>query len=200
MTRRDQIRRDIPLNELAPHDPPAPTPAAADISWIRRDAAERAADLLANAAPPLASLVDAIRLLADRNDPELAQAVIEYTGLRSAELARLRTAFTYGGPTGVEVMLQLAGQEPEITADGDTMNSAATTIDEIRSRASAPVRTNHNGIIDDAEKLQICLGPDGRWYPFTGTADGGWAAVRRPTANPAAAYEAAKNAKRQRHG
>jgi hypothetical protein len=182
-----------PLDGQSVPDPPPPAPPTTHLAWIARDAANRAAALLAGTAPITDPVIDTIRLLNDSNDATHAQAAAESTGLRPAELARLRTAFTFGGPSGVHVMLET------IDADSETMTAATRAIDRVRTATRAPLRTEHNWITDDAANLQVRLGSDERWYPFTATTDGNWAPAQHPTTDPAAAYTAAATAKRNRH-
>ena len=181
-----------PQDEQSFPDPPPPAPPTSQLAWIARDAANRAADLLTGAAPITDPLIDAVRLLNDSNDATHAQTAAESAGLRPAELTRLRTGFTFGGPSGVHVMLET------IDSDSETMTAAARVIDRVRTGTRAPLRTERNWITDDAANIQVRLGSDERWYPFTATTDGNWAPAQNPTTDPAAAYTAAATAKRNR--
>jgi hypothetical protein len=170
---------------------PAPLPDPDTLELIIGDASRRAAAICAGEPDPQDDdpLVDVIRLLAQAPTQERHQAISRHTGLAEADVRRLLLAFRHGGPAGVHAALgatPLAGERAAEAARRVTRQAMAGELD-----AAA-------GIITDAVSgIQVRHGPDGRWYPFTRSAQRWWPA---PGASPQpdAALAAATRARRAR--
>ena len=173
----------------SPSTIPLPSPEA--LNAIARDAAQRAADVLDGL--PLISdpTTDLVRLLHGSTDTAAATEAAERAGLRPAELGRLRAAYTHGRAAAVHTMLHPADTDPQ------TLSTAAMAVEPHRRQGSTPLRTAQNSVTDDDNGLQIRLGPDDRWHPFT-TGSDGWAPASGCSPEPASAYRAAQNAKQNR--
>jgi hypothetical protein len=105
-------------------------------------------------------------------------------------MGRLRMAYRYGGAAGVRACAYPVDPDP------DLLDEAA---DEINGQRPAPaaLEIDRNRITDHAAGVQIRLGPDQRWYPFTGERDI-WTPARHPDPSPANAFNAALEARRAR--
>ncbi|MGW6454420.1 hypothetical protein ACWF94_00590 [Streptomyces sp. NPDC055078] len=172
--------------------PPAPVTVAgaADIADLARDAAQRARALLDGQPFDNDPIVDLVRLLHGRSTAD-AEAAAGRAGMRLAELRRLRAAFTFGGTTAVRVALHPS------SPDEAALDEAVRAIESKRATATGPLEVTDNRITDPTTGVQIRLGPDDLWYPFTANGDD-WAPAPRPASSPADAYTAARTAVRNR--
>lgn len=170
---------------------PAPLPDPGTLELIVGDAARRAAAIGCGEPDPRDDdpLVDAIRLLAQAPTPERHQAISRNTGLAEAEVRRLLLAFRHGGTAGVHAAVgatPLAEERAAEAARRVTRHAVAAEFDAVA------------GLVTDmVGGIQICHGPDGRWYPFTRSGQRWWPA---PGASPQAdaAFAAALRARRAR--
>ncbi|MFJ5034506.1 hypothetical protein ACIQB5_42130 [Streptomyces sp. NPDC088560] len=174
-------------------DPPPSTPTIDDLPLTARDAAQRATAVLAGEPPITDPLIDLIRLLDRDTNTTRASEAAERAGISSTDLRRLRAAHTFGGPPGAHATLY------RTTPDASSIQPALEAINRTRSHTARPLQVDGNRITDDQAQLQIRLGPDDRWYPYTAHHEQ-WVPVPGPSTEAAAAYTAAVNAKRNRHG
>ncbi|MBT2506921.1 hypothetical protein J7I98_13665 [Streptomyces sp. ISL-98] len=186
----------LPLAQpLWEHDlPPTPTsaPYLDRILETARDAADRAQALLGGKPLDADPLIDLVRLLHGRPTTE-AETAATRAGLRPAQLRRLRTAFTIGGATAVNVALYLNTPQPSL------IDHTVQAIQRVRPATAAPLKILRNRITDAEAGVQIRLGPDSLCYPFTVLQDD-WVLARRATPSPTEAYTAARQALRSRRG
>lgn len=180
------------LDELRP-EPPSPGPTAQALRLLAHDAAARASALLASRPLPATDdpLQDAARLLADPSHRPFLEHAAAQLGLSTLHLRDLALAYEYGGPANVEVTLW------PLAADTEALAHAETSIQPHRPAPLATLASQDNRLTDEAARVQLRLGADGRWYPFTD-----WHSTWRPapghSADPSTAYQAARRALRDR--
>ncbi|MCY0933403.1 SWIM zinc finger family protein [Streptomyces sp. H34-S4] len=172
--------------------PVAPPPesglTAADLERLMADAAARAARLLAGDTTSLHLTVrqDAARIAASTPGPQWSRDLIRGTGSQPAEFARLTRAWQHGGPVGVTV-----AEQPSTPAPA-TMAAARTALAEALTEmtdAPVPLKAWRNRLTLAEAGIQLRLGPDARWYPYT--QDGGeWWPAGPADADPVAALAA----------
>ncbi|MEV5511261.1 hypothetical protein [Streptomyces orinoci] len=170
-------------------EPPAPAPSLTVLSALADDAARRARALLRGEHRPPAgdSFTDAVRLLATSPGAPWAAEAAERLGLAPGQLRRLGTALEYGGLDGLQVTLH------RLPADPDTLAQAEAAIQPLRPAPLSTLERDHNRVTDPGARVQLRLGPDGRWYPFTDWL-GTWRPAPGPSPDPAMAYKAARQA------
>jgi hypothetical protein len=175
---------DYPLPE-----PPAPAPALHALRALAADAATRAAALLAGTTPTDPDpVVDLVRLDSDRDSWEFTDAALERAGLTAAQLRRLRIARRHGGDSFVHATLYTT--QPDLTV----IEAALTAIRPQRSAPRTALHADDNHITDHDAGIQIRLGPDTRWHPYTQDGET-WAPAAGSNPDPAAAYRAALTAR-----
>ena len=182
-----------PLPAALRSEPPAPGPTAQALRLMARDAAARACELLAGRPLPPGDdpVQDAARLLADpAHRPHLEHAA-EQLGLSTLQMRDLALAHEYGGAAGVEVALW------PLAADAEVLAHAEAAIQPHRPARLASLVSQDNQLTDEAARIQLRLGSDGLWYPFTDW-HGTWRPAPGPSDNPATAYKAARRALRDR--
>jgi hypothetical protein len=103
----------------------------------------------------------------------------------------LALAHEYGGAAGVEVALW------PLAADAEVLAHAEAAIQPHRPARLASLVSQDNQLTDAAARIQLRLGSDGLWYPFTDW-HGTWRPARGPSGDPAAAYKAARRTLRDR--
>lgn len=182
-----------PLVDRLRSDPPAPGPAAHTLRLLIRDAAARASALLSGRPLPAGDdpVQDAARLLADPDHRPYLEHAAEQLGLSTLQMRDLALAHEYGGPAGVEAALW------PLTADPEVLAHAEAAIQPHRPAPLAPLTSQDNHLTDAAAHIQLRLGADERWYPFTDW-HGTWRPAPGPSAHPATAYRSARRALRSR--
>lgn len=175
---------------LPPLPLPAPTPA--HLATLATRAAQRALALLAGTTDPQDARLELLQLLQQHPDSSDHRDIAQRAGISTAALNRLRTAYQIGGAEGVT-----NAQHHHQPAPG-SLETAADTI-----RATTNLRTHEpvlrdNTITYPSAAVQIRLGRDNRWYPYTRTSTD-WVAAPAPTADPAAAYSRGVAAAERRH-
>ena len=194
------MNADLSRHDAWQHDPPPATvPGVEVLRLLVADAADRAAVILAGNYPAveaddlladgsLVSLVDAVRILATAlGASHIAQAA-RLTGRPEEELRRLVLAYRHGGPGGVSATVEPSAGRPE------QMEDAEREVRKRRAFAVADLDVAPGVIADAGAGVQIRLGPDERWYPFTSGQDRWWPAPGA-TDSPGAAYQAALRAR-----
>ncbi|MGW1617339.1 hypothetical protein ACWCQZ_50245 [Streptomyces sp. NPDC002285] len=182
-----------PLLDGLRSDPPAPGPTLQALRLLTRDAAARARELLASR-PVLVGddpVQDAARLLADAAHRPYLEHAAEQLGLSTLQMRDLALAHEYGGAAGVEAALW------PLAADAEVLAHAEAAIQPHRPARLASLVSQDNQLTDAAARIQLRLGSDGLWYPFTDW-HGTWRPVPDPSRNPATAYKAARRALRDR--
>jgi uncharacterized Zn finger protein len=182
-----------PLLDALRSDPPAQGPTAQALRLLTRDAAARASALLAGRPLPAGDdpAQDAARLLADPAHRRYLEHAAEQLGLSTLQMRDLALAHEYGGASGVEVALW------PLTADAEVLAHAEAAIQSHRPARLASLVSQDNQLTDEAARIQLRLGSDGRWYPFTDW-HGTWRPAPGPSGDPAAAYKAARRTLRDR--
>jgi hypothetical protein len=167
--------------------PPGTVPRVDQLRLLAADAAGRAAMMLAGNYPAVEvddPLVDAVRILATAEGASHAAQAARLTGRPEDELRRLVLAYRHGGPGGVSATVQASAGGPE------QMEDAERDVRKRRAFAIGDLAVGPGVIADAGAGVQIRLGPDDRWYPFTSGQDRWWPAPGA-TESPGAAYEAA---------
>ncbi|MGY1499225.1 hypothetical protein ACW4TU_22020 [Streptomyces sp. QTS52] len=143
------------------------------------DAAARSARLLAGDITDLhlTQHQDAVRIAASSHGPEWFHHLIVNTGAKPGAFARLTRAWRHGGPTGLTV-----AEHPH-TPDPVTMKAARTAL----TGAPVPLRTWRNRLTLTDHGIQLRLGPDARWYPYSQDDEGEWWPGAPADTDPAAA-------------
>ncbi|HEX9526719.1 MAG TPA: hypothetical protein VF951_04415 [Streptosporangiaceae bacterium] len=174
------------------HDvPPGPVPHLAQLRLLVADAADRAAKMLAGAYLAVEvddPLVDAVRILATAEGASHIAQAARLTGRPEEELRRLVLAYRHGGACGVSATVEASAGGPDQMAD------AVREVQKRRALAIGDLVAGPGIIIDPGAGVQIRLGPDDRWYPFTSGQDRWWPAPGA-TESPGAAYQAALRAR-----
>ncbi|NEC87846.1 SWIM zinc finger family protein [Streptomyces sp. SID12501] len=174
----------------APHLPEPPEPSAhtitlpvtppfgsglatTDLERLMTDAAARAARLLAGDTTDLhlTPHQDAVRIAASSHGPEWFHRLTVNTGTKPDAFARLTRAWRHGGPTGLTV-----AEHPH-TPDPVTMKAARTGLTGALTEmttAPVPLRTWRNRLTLTDHGIQLRLGPDSHWYPYSQDDDGEW--------------------------
>ncbi|MET9083631.1 hypothetical protein ABZX77_17345 [Streptomyces sp. NPDC004237] len=192
---RARTTRTVPAQPLdgLRSDPPAPGPTVQALRLLTRDAAARARDLLAGRPVPVGDdpVQDAARLLADPAHRAHLEHAAEHLDLSTLQMRDLALAHEYGGAAGVEATLW------PLTADAEVLAHAEAAIQPHRPAPLASLVSQDNQLTDAAARIQLRLGSDGLWYPFTDW-HGTWRPAPGPSRNPATAYKAARRALRDR--
>ncbi len=175
------------------HDdvPPGPVPDLAQLRLLVADAADRAAAMLTDAYPPGEAddpLVDAVRILATPEGRLHTAQAARLTGLPAEELQWLVLAYRHGGAGGAAAAVEAHAGEP------DQLDSAVREVRKHRALAIGELVAGQGTIGDPGAGVQIRLGPDGRWYPFTSGRDRWWPAPGA-AGSPGEAYRAALRAR-----
>ncbi|MGW1044369.1 hypothetical protein [Streptomyces sp. NPDC002547] len=174
-------------------DPPAPGPTVHSLRLLTRNAAARASEILAGRTRPAGDdpVQDAARLLADPAHRAHLEHAAEQLGLSTLQMRDLALAHEYGGAAGVEVALW------PLAADAEALAHAEVAIQPHRPAPLASLVSQDNQLTDAAAHIQLRLGSDGLWYPFTDW-HGTWRPAPGPSGDPAAAYKAARRTLRDR--
>ncbi len=194
------MNADVSRHDAWQHDaPPAPVPRVEVLRLLVADAADRAAMMLAGGYPAVAAddllgddwlvcFVDAVRILATGPGAAHIGHAARLTGRPEEELRRLVLAYRHGGPGGVSAIVEPSAGRPE------QMTDAEREVRKRRAFALGDLDVAPGVIADPGAGVQIRLGPDDRWYPFTSGQDRWWPA---PGAieSPGTAYQAALRAR-----
>jgi hypothetical protein len=194
------VNGDVSRHDAWQHDaPPGTVPRVEALRLLVADAADRAAMMLAGDYPAveaddllvddsLVSLVDAVRILATvQGTSHIAQAA-RLSGRPEEELRRLVLAYRHGGPGGVSATVEPSAGRRE------QMEDAEREVRKRRAFAIGDLDVAPGVIADPGAGVQIRLGPDDRWYPFTSGQDRWWPAPGA-TESPGAAYQAGLRAR-----
>jgi hypothetical protein len=170
---------------------PGTVPRPDQLRLLVADAAGRAAMMLAGsgaAGEVDDPLVDAVRILATAEGASHAAQAARLTGRPEEELRRLVLAYRHGGPGGVFATVEASAGRSE------QMEDAERDVRKQRAFAVGDLAVGPGVIADPGAGVQIRLGPDYRWYPFTSGQDRWWPAPGAAE-SPGAAYQAALRVK-----
>ncbi len=194
------MNADVSRHDAWQHDaPPATVPRVEELRLLVADAADRAAMMLAGSYPTaeaddlladgsLVSLVDAVRILATALGASHTAQAARLTGRPAEELRRLVLAYRHGGPGGVSATVEPSAGRP------GQMTDAEREVRKRRAFAIGDLDVAPGLIADPGAGIQIRLGPDDRWYPYTSGQDRWWPALGA-TESPGAAYQAGLRAR-----
>ncbi|MFD0508213.1 SWIM zinc finger family protein [Streptomyces chiangmaiensis] len=175
--------------------PPPGTPFTLDdLEALTRDTAQRARRLAAGHTALLTCtpVEDAVRLAATGVSEDWFHHLVRASGLPPLDFARLVRALRHGGPAGVAVA------RAPLAPDSAAMAAARTALaDPDTTDTAGPLRLRawRNRLTADDEGVQIRLGPDNRWHPYTRESRGtAWWPCAPATADPVAALVAARTA------
>ena len=194
------MNADVSRHDAWQHDaPPATVPRVEALRLLVADAADRAAMMLAGSYPAveagdlladdsLVSLVDAVRILATAQGASHIGQAARLSGRPEDELRRLVLAYRHSGPGGVSATVEPSAGRPE------QMGDAEREVRKRRAVAIADLDVAPGVIADPGAGVQIRLGPDDRWYPFT-SGQGRWWPAPGATESPGAAYQAGVRAR-----
>ena len=154
-----------------PMDPPAWRAGLRDdLLALASDAARRAWELAVGLTPDAGLSLDPESDLARRAEHALGTpafaAVAANSGISGQELARQALAWRYGATSGLEVLRDEWDPGTEAGGAAELMKAARTAL---RDAAGAPARVTRNRVT--AGRLQLRLGRDLLWYPYTRSAD-----------------------------
>jgi uncharacterized Zn finger protein len=171
-----------------PMDPPAWRAGLRDdLLALASDAARRAWELAVGLTPDAGLSLGPESDLARRAEHALGTpafaAVATNSGISGPELARQALAWRYGAASGLEVLRDEWDPGTEAAGAAELMKAARTAL---RDAAGAPARVTGNRVT--AGRLQLRLGRDLLWYPYTRSADG-WEPAGPPQPEPARATE-----------
>ncbi|MER6076112.1 SWIM zinc finger family protein [Streptomyces sp. NPDC001817] len=168
---------------------PEPGVDPATLELLAADAATRAHHLLAAAlsarhadtapTPPLAEWQDAVRLAATHPTPEALARISSNCGRTPGELAAAVRAWRYGGPASLDV-LENPWNPPTARLERDRAALQADWADAKPPR----LRTFRNRWTVEGRDIQLRLGQDGLWYPYTKDR-GTWQPAGPPDTDPA---------------
>ncbi|WP_028804461.1 SWIM zinc finger family protein [Streptomyces sp. 142MFCol3.1] len=182
----------------------APPPGAPftldDLEALTRDTAQRARNLAAGHTTSLTCtpLEDAVRLAATGIGEDWFHQLVRAAGLPPLDFALLVRALRHGGSAGVAVARAPFVPDPAAMAAARTAladpDNADSTDDTARTLR---MRTWRNRLTADDEDVQIRLGPDNRWHPYTRESPtAAWWPCAPATTDPVAALVAARTATR----
>ncbi|MFD8727796.1 hypothetical protein [Streptomyces sp. NPDC059611] len=181
------------VSTLTYNDAPLPGPRAQDLARITADAAARAQTLLAGvAAAPHDELADVLRILASPAGADHLAAAQRATGLPESTLRAMMIGYRHGGPAGGHATL--AATEASTT----TLEQAGENIRSSRAVGLGSLTIDGNALTDATTGVQIRLGPDGRWYPFTVWRAGEWRPAPGACDDPVEAFRAARSTRAAR--
>ncbi|MER7820476.1 SWIM zinc finger family protein [Streptomyces sp. NPDC096153] len=180
----------------------APPPGAPftldDLQALTRDTAHLARGLAAGHTTSLTAtpLEDAVRLAATGISEDWFHHLVRATGLPPLDFALLVRALRHGGPAGVAVARAPLTPDPAAMAAARTSLADPDNADRADDTArTVRLRTWRNRLTADDEGIQIRLGPDNRWHPYTREARStAWWPCAPATPDPLAALVAARTA------
>ncbi|NRQ39787.1 hypothetical protein HII36_49350 [Nonomuraea sp. NN258] len=169
-------------------EPPPQAPTLSMLALVIKDSGQRARSLREGNGPASVDpVLDLVRLLNDVLDlpQEHLRVVAERAQVALAQLARLRLAYRYGGLVGSQVAAYPA------EAPSQRLHQAAEMINTLEITPRPDLKVHQNRITDLANGIEIRLGPDDRWYPFT-IQQQEWAPAPEHSQDAVAAYQAAR--------
>lgn len=175
---------------LPPLPLPAPTPA--HLATIAALAAHRARTLLTGPAETSDPRLELLQLLEQYPEASHPRDIAQRAGISAAALARLRTAYRISGAEGV------SNAQHHYQPPPGTLELAADAIRAEPNMRNRELVLRGNTITYPTAGIQIRLGRDNRWYPYTRT-NTDWVAAPTPVADPAAAFSRAIAAAGRRH-
>ncbi|WP_328340678.1 hypothetical protein [Streptomyces violaceus] len=107
---------------------------------------------------------DAVRIAASNPGPEWFHHLIQSTNAKPTAFARLTRAWRHGGPTGPTGIT--VAEQPH-APDPTVMKATRTALDAaLAEMTDSPthLRTWRNRLTVTHHGIQLCLGPDARWY------------------------------------
>ncbi|MEV7123744.1 hypothetical protein [Kitasatospora griseola] len=180
-----------PAGDVASAEVVLPAPATGvspGVAAVRGTAAARAQAALSSRTIELAGtpLTDVVRHLATPQGAALAEVVAERLGRPLVEVRRLVVAHRHGGQSGV-LATEGAGE-----ADPETVAQAVAVIAAAQPTLRGSLVAEDNRV--EAGGAQVRL-VEGRWFPFAAVRGGVWQPVAGASADPAAAFRAARTAR-----
>ncbi|MEU8545128.1 hypothetical protein AB0C52_34880 [Streptomyces sp. NPDC048717] len=174
-------------------DAPHPGPRAHDLTRMTADAATRARDLLADTATaPHDEVADILRLLASPVGADQIAAAQHATGIPEATLRAMMIGYRHGGPAGAHATLAAT------PASADVRERAREAVQASHAAALGTITIDADALTDTTAGVQIRLGPDGCWYPFTLWRADEWRPAPGACDDPAEAFRAARRARAAR--
>lgn len=168
--------------------PPWRTAMREDLLGLAADAARRAWELANGISRDAGLGLGADADLARRAEHSLGTPAFgrlaERSGVDSRELARRGLAWRYGGPAALEVLR--ASWDPAADASSDASGLMKAARGALREAAGRTVSIRENQVT--SEGIQLRLGRDLLWYPYT-LSDGQWEPAGPAHADPARAAE-----------
>ncbi|MER6761333.1 MULTISPECIES: hypothetical protein [Amycolatopsis] len=182
----------VPFADLDTTEPPHPAPSLEILQFLARNASYRAATLLAGGlADDPDPIVDLVCILAECPAGSFEDAAAR-AGLRTGELGRLRSAYTFGRVHGVRTARRSFDPPPGV------MEQAAKRIAARHSLRGSTPAIDTNRLTYPAAQVQLRLGTNKLWYPYTQNTAGEWFPARGENPDPSAAYTAAVDARNRR--
>ncbi|GHA71411.1 hypothetical protein GCM10010372_83010 [Streptomyces tauricus] len=177
--------------------PPIPGPLAKDLTWMVEDAAARARALLSGGpAQPHDDLADTVRILASPDGVDRLPAAADATGHTQSALRAMMIGYRHDGPAGAHATLAAA------PVPLGTLEQAREAIRASQAATLGIFDIDGDALTDATAGIQIRLGPDGRWFPFTlyqgDWRTGEWRPAPGASDDPAQAYRAARRARAAR--
>jgi uncharacterized Zn finger protein len=167
----------------------------AGLELVAADAAHRAHALLATYSassepaqtpvlPRLSTWQDAVRMLAkDPEDETLRTRILEAYDISDLDLSIAAIAWEQGGPAGLDTL-----EKPWSPSAADKAKARTALEDYAETGTLPPLRLWRNRWTAEAEAVQIRLGTDGRWYPYSREEETNrWWPAGPPENDPAAA-------------
>lgn len=194
--RSPQAPPDLDLDTVSTltwSDAPHPGPRARDLAQMTADAATRAQALLAGTTTaPHDELADIIRILASPDGTDQLPAAQHATGIPEPTLRAMMIGYHHGGPAGAHATLMAT------PATTDVLERARKAVTTSRAVGLGTITTDGDALTDATAGVQIRLGPDGCWYPFTLWRADEWRPAPGACDDPAEAFRAARRARAAR--
>ncbi|WP_435057809.1 hypothetical protein [Streptomyces sp. bgisy060] len=194
--RPPQTPTDLDLDTVSTltwSDAPHPGPRARDLAQMTADAAARAQALLAGTTTaPHDELADIIRILASPDGTDHLAAAQHATEVPEPTLRAMMIGYRHGGPAGAHATLAAT------PATTDVLERTRAAVHASRAVGLGTITTDGDALTDRTAGVQIRLGPDGRWYPFTLWRADEWRPAPGACDDPAEAFRAARRARAAR--
>jgi uncharacterized Zn finger protein len=190
------IDEPVPMPPLPPDRPgrPAALPVdpppwrsglREDLIELAADAARRAWELAVGLSPDVGLTLSSDADLARRaswaiGTPAFAPIAVR-SGMAERDLARQALAWKHGGAAGLDL---LTAQWDPVAEDPDAVRLLAGAQDALHTKTGEAAATDGNRV--SATRLQLRLGHDLLWYPYTRSGPD-WEPSGAPDPNPAAA-------------
>jgi hypothetical protein len=132
---------------------------------------------------PHDELADTVRILASPHCVDRLPIAVDAT------LRAMMIGYRHGSPAGAQATLAA------VTVTASTPEEAAEAVSAFHAVALGVIDIDEGAITDSIAGVQICPGPDGRWFPSTlyqgGWRTGEWRPAPGVCDDPAEAYRAA---------